>query len=54
MVCEDCYWAANCPELGEVCEDFCSIYDEEETKMEWDLNDWYEYIAEYGDGNIEY
>lgn len=54
MTCEDCYWEHKCENLNEVCDDFYSIYDEEVRAMEWSLDEWYEYISEYGDGDVDW
>lgn len=60
MRCNECYWADKCPEHGEECMDFYSIsvrqdcaY-EEPRSSDWSYADWYTYVAEYDDGNIDY
>ena len=53
MRCNECYWADNCLEYGEECMDFYSIYEEPQLS-DWSYEDWYTYVAEYDDGNIDY
>ena len=60
MRCNECYWADNCPEYGEECMDFYSISVRQDCVYEepqpsgWSYKEWYTYIAEYSDGNIDY
>lgn len=54
MNCKGCFWMYNCPDFGEVCDNYSPIFENEPQPSGWSYEDWLKYIAEYGDGNTDY